>query len=109
MPHLLEHFFRQLPHTVIIVDHKYTKPMRRLYPACSDLTQVGRGRCATKPQMNRSAFAQCAFDGSCPADLSREAIHHGKTQPTTLSGTLGREERIECLGHDVVRHARSCI
>src|SRR6516165_2335220 len=109
MPHLLEHFFRQFPHPVVIVDDKNTKLIQRPHSACSELTHVRRGGRSREPQMDRSAFLECAFDGSCPTDLSRKDIHHGKTQPTTRPRPFGREERVGCPGHDAVQHARSWV
>src|SRR5215469_7927677 len=98
MSHLLEHFFGKPPNGVVIVNDKNAKPMRSLHPDRSDLTHFGRSDRAAEPHMDGSAFAECAFDRHCPADLPSEAVHHRETQPASLPWTLGGEERVERFG-----------
>src|SRR6185503_12043525 len=41
------------------------------------------------------AFAELRIDAYVPVRLTREAVDHGQAEPRSLTGRLGREERLE--------------
>ena len=97
MSHLLEYFFRQTPHGIIIVDDKYAKASRWQHAYRGRLPRCGCCCGATEIQMHGRALAQHAFDCGYAADLPRETIHHREAEPTALPRALGGENGSNAL------------